>query len=656
MSSRLQTALEYAERGIPVFPCIVNGKRPACANGLDDRTTDRAKIEAWWAAADYNIGMVPEDAGWGVCDFDGVAPDDRFPLTYRVRTPRGDGWHYYYEGSLPGSAGKEGHRLGPGIDTRGRGSYVLVPPSYVIDHEKGYEGPYVAEQYPIAPLPEWVAAVFASQVEARKAPDSTDLDTPLALAKAEEWLKLQEIVHDGSASDTFYRYAARLKDIGVSSERGIELLERYNPSYEHDDIAVRVGNAWSYGQNEPGSDTPQPSSVVFNTIAPPDPITFIARPYGWWGERTFEPIRWLVDGLIPEHAPTLITGQSKTGKTTWLLNLVVCTLAGRTFLGRVANNQRDESVSSEVGRDIVLFAAEDDYGPLRDNLHAIVAQLGLPRSVLDRVHIRSLLSEPLEDGFLARVDDAGNVAPSRFYAEGLLPYLKELERPLLLLDPITELVGFNRYADMSARRMVTNFCNGICREANATVIVTDHPSVASTQSGRDVAGSVHMEASFPVVLTLRANERVSGVPQRTLELHTKYNRFVPPLEPITFYRRENEYAFRLDGVAGSTLQDHMREVYALIKHQLSFNPPTYINRRTRGPAGKALDQQYIAGHMLTHMSEKEVTAALDAMKASHWVVQDPGGGGSGGWPAHLIPNPNFEPTFDAPDPCDPASY
>lgn len=38
---RHQTVLEYAARGVPVFPCRVGAKEPATANGFKDATTDR---------------------------------------------------------------------------------------------------------------------------------------------------------------------------------------------------------------------------------------------------------------------------------------------------------------------------------------------------------------------------------------------------------------------------------------------------------------------------------------------------------------------------------------------------------------------------------------------------------------------------------------
>ena len=130
-------ALAYARAGIPVLICIPNGKAPATPNGLKDRTTDEATINAWFAKGiSYNIGVVPEDAGLCVIDVDpknggldtwAALTRDKPPhRTRTIITPSG-GYHFYFYGSLPSSAG----RLGPGVDTRGRSSYVLVPPSVI---------------------------------------------------------------------------------------------------------------------------------------------------------------------------------------------------------------------------------------------------------------------------------------------------------------------------------------------------------------------------------------------------------------------------------------------------------------------------------------------------------------------------------------------
>lgn len=646
MTPRLETALAYAAQGIPVFACEVSGKRPApvCPHGFKNRTTDPAVIQGWFSVADWNIAIVPEDIACGVVDVDprhggnndGLAP------TYRVKTPSG-GTHHYYLGSLPGSVGKNGHKLGPGRDTRGRASYVLVAPSYVIDEEKGYEGPYVAEGGDYAPMPEWIGEVFEGEdLEARIAPDGTIVDTDFAIAKGREWLALQEQATYGNASDVLYRHAARLKDFAISRERGIELLAEHHRGYWPDDIAVRVGNAFEYGKNEEGCDTPQPASVVYDLVAPPEPIGRIARPYGGaegWLARECRPVQWVVSELIAERAPNLVTGQTSVGKTTWLLNLIVSALAGRDFIGRSTRAQQPEgSLPESDVRDCVLFAAEDDYGPLREHLHAICDERHIDRSVLGRLHIRSLLGEPLEDGYLARVDDYGNWAPLRAY-DAFIEYLRKLDRPLLMLDPLSELIAFNRYADMSARRMVTHLLEGICREGDATIVATDHPSIASIASGRDVGGSYQMESAFPVVHTLKGDE-AADTGQRMLQLVTKKNRFMPqPWPSITFYRRRDEYAFRDDPMRGTAKEDYMRLVYDFIVVGLRAFPAQYVNQWSARLRPDILTERHLE-HDLHPLKAKQIRQTMQDLLDDGWLIRADGAHGT---PTHLMPNPRYEP-------------
>ncbi len=136
-----RAAFAYAMRGWAIFPCRVNGKEPACKGGFKAATHTTGQIDRWWSEADYNIGFMPEQAGLCVIDIDRksggldtwtalCAKYGAPPATYTVGTPNG-GLHLFFKGSLPASVGK----LGPGIDTRGVGSYVLLPPSVISDLE-----------------------------------------------------------------------------------------------------------------------------------------------------------------------------------------------------------------------------------------------------------------------------------------------------------------------------------------------------------------------------------------------------------------------------------------------------------------------------------------------------------------------------------------
>jgi len=138
--TRLQAALEAAGRGWPVFPCKPGSKEPDTAHGFKDATTDRAVIRAWWRARpDRNVAIATGAPGPDVLDVDVRQAGSGFPAFNRarragllagalavVRTP-GGGLHAYYAGT-----GQPSARL-PGcfIDFKGRGGYVLAPPSIV---------------------------------------------------------------------------------------------------------------------------------------------------------------------------------------------------------------------------------------------------------------------------------------------------------------------------------------------------------------------------------------------------------------------------------------------------------------------------------------------------------------------------------------------
>lgn len=146
--SFLTVALFYGEKGIPIFPCN-KLKKPLTRNGFKDATTDLEKIRAWWTQWPYAMIGMPTGRASGlfVIDIDRKNGKDGFktlaaleaeyaPLskTLTSQTPSG-GLHLYFlmpdtDPPLRNTASKE---LGPGIDTRGEGGYVILPPSETDD-------------------------------------------------------------------------------------------------------------------------------------------------------------------------------------------------------------------------------------------------------------------------------------------------------------------------------------------------------------------------------------------------------------------------------------------------------------------------------------------------------------------------------------------
>lgn len=145
MSKFLIAAMAYARRGWHVFPCKPLGKQPATRNGFKDATTDTEQIRRWWAAMpSANIGLRTGAAsGVFVIDIDvkGGAPGydnwlalckahgwRSMPNVLAAGTPSG-GAHFYftYAAGITNARGT----LPAGVDVRGEGGYVLLPPSDV---------------------------------------------------------------------------------------------------------------------------------------------------------------------------------------------------------------------------------------------------------------------------------------------------------------------------------------------------------------------------------------------------------------------------------------------------------------------------------------------------------------------------------------------
>jgi hypothetical protein len=144
--SGLRTVLDLAARGVLVFPCQWEGawrKCPLTEHGFQDASGDPGVIEAWWRRWPKALIGVPTGilSGFVVLDID-VKHADRngfdtlaafalaiLPHTPLVHTPSG-GLHLYFDPAgqrIPTTQGSRGRGIGPGLDWRAEGGYVIAP-------------------------------------------------------------------------------------------------------------------------------------------------------------------------------------------------------------------------------------------------------------------------------------------------------------------------------------------------------------------------------------------------------------------------------------------------------------------------------------------------------------------------------------------------
>lgn len=159
----LEAALALASAGFHVFPCRPGRKVPATEHGLTEATDDGAIVAGWWGKMPAaNVAIATGPSRLAVIDLDGgegiaawrklYAEHPDTPRTLMVRTPRG-GWHLYYRARPDRPLRSTAGQLAGHIDTRGRGGYVVSPPSQV--DGRRYE--WATDQIPCLPVvPGWV--------------------------------------------------------------------------------------------------------------------------------------------------------------------------------------------------------------------------------------------------------------------------------------------------------------------------------------------------------------------------------------------------------------------------------------------------------------------------------------------------------------------
>lgn len=227
----LQAALNYAELGYRVFPCVPGGKNPLTQHGCNEATTDEFQILAWWDAHPTANVAISTD-GLLVVDRDTdkttgktnqwLQGDPRLlelfggPLTV---TPRG-GDHSWFRQPLGADFRNSAGKLADGVDIRANGGYVLVPPS-VVDN-KSYTWHQELDQSPdrLDTPPDWLLEM----IQGGSPRTVTEQTGP---------------VHEGNRNDYLTRMAGTLRRNGLDRDEIAAALHQRNKSRCNPPLTVK---------------------------------------------------------------------------------------------------------------------------------------------------------------------------------------------------------------------------------------------------------------------------------------------------------------------------------------------------------------------------------------------------------------------------------
>jgi hypothetical protein len=238
-ATMLDKALDYARRGWPDFPvytvidgrctcreaaCDSPGKHPRVTGWPNQATTDPETIRQWWTRwPGANIGIPTGTAsGFFVLDVDLRHDGDEtlreleaqqgpLPPTVEALTG-GGGRHIFfrYPGySVKSSAGV----LGPGLDIRGDGGFIVAPDSlHVSGRRYEWEVSSHPDDVPVADAPAWLLDKLRSE----------------ATNEHGERFTIPEKIKDGERNTTLYKLARSLKARGLSFEASLAAMLKEN--------------------------------------------------------------------------------------------------------------------------------------------------------------------------------------------------------------------------------------------------------------------------------------------------------------------------------------------------------------------------------------------------------------------------------------------
>ena len=564
----LEAALKTAEELGPVFPCNPENKRPFTKHGFKDATTDPAKIERWWRRWPNALIGVPTGSmsGMFAVDLDRKKPKpgEEFhdgvdtwaewtaqegAIETRVSETPSTGRHLLFR-AQDGIRNIPLHRLGPGIEIKGEGGYIIVPPS------RHKDGTYRwINDAPIAPAPQWLIDKILAERKPRH--NSTEGLSPEHLERLErdagrgqaqhpedflpaptrglvkaaldqidpdicraDWIAIgcgiykqfndegYELWNDWSAKGTKYneremdgqwRSIANHDGYDYTIGTVFHFANKANPNWRRDYEANQEEEIEAEPEPEQPGSGPKPEQPEPKP-KPKPPATGVIMVRV--ADVDSKKIDWLWPARIPRGKLTIIAGMPDVNKSTFSLDLA-------------ARITRGAELPCGEGRaplgSVIILSAEDDIADtIRPRLEVMGADL-------TRVHIITAVrpySRFVERGF--------DLSQDIDHLEEAVEKLGDVA--LIIIDPITAYMGkpgeFDSYRSTDVRAILAPL-QTMAAKCGAAIVCIDHlnKNVSQAQAMLRILNSISFVAAaraiFIIVRDPENDERRLLLPVKT---------------------------------------------------------------------------------------------------------------------------------------------
>jgi hypothetical protein len=384
MRDNLDAALAYANYGYAVFPihspmngkkcdcflgdaCTSPSKHPRTQHGLADATTDAGTVKRWWTTWGHaNIGIATgPGSGLVVLDIDPrhggdaemlrlVTENELLPPGPAYQTGSG-GDHYWFR--HPGFKITSRNSVAPGVDVKGDGGYVIVPPSV---HSTGgsyewHEGCAVND--PCPEIPAWLMTLMQHGDSGHGHAQEIPADVMV------------------ERNNTLTSLGGTLRRRGLAEGAIFKLLMALNETWSNPLDAREVAQvAASVSRYEP-----VPEGEVIIDTAPiqrarknghvPNPNPYEPNPYSaveLMG-RDLADVRMVIDTILPEGL-AILAGKPKLGKSFMSFNMGIALAQGGIVMGEIGVDEGE----------VLILALEDNERRLKKRLAGLLGDEPAP--------------------------------------------------------------------------------------------------------------------------------------------------------------------------------------------------------------------------------------------------------------------------------------
>ena len=463
MSELRDAALGYAARGWKVFPLRDRGKEPRTPNGVKDATCDGQQITEWWARwPTANIGLALGDpSGIDALDIDPRHDGDNGldellggrPLVDTVESQTGGGGRHIFFKHNPQAANNP--NLRPGVEFRSTGYYVVLPPSI---HPSGK--PYVwdlmfgVDDVGPADLPDWLL----EKIKTTSAPSPTNgqpqrLERPLTTGQRNTQLMsvLGALRRQGAPKDLL-----RIVGTAIREQWMMNIDDPQNPFTEKD-VEGMVERAANYPPDLFAFAAQEQARQLIDPSSPPPPESsekLVTRTLKEL-RATYEPTRWVVDGLLPRPGVALVQGDPGIGKTWLVMAIQIAVARGEKLLGQFYCAEGP----------VLSILAEEHQSAVVERMDMLTVGRGFPAGAFDELLVHYHLDDPI----LIHHNESLTVNPLREQR------IEELQPALIVLDPF-RLIHSAEENDNTQMRGIMELLNSIAKIPNegAAVLVSHH--------------------------------------------------------------------------------------------------------------------------------------------------------------------------------------